>query len=72
MRARAARARAARAKQIHQPSPLFLKVGAVIMRNAVQGLGPPLAGLEKLGRRVINHLVWDLIRVCIDAPGDWL
>jgi hypothetical protein len=38
----------------------------------LQVLGPHLAGLENIGRRFINNLVWDLILVCIDAPGDWL
>ena len=42
------------------------------VRMHVQVLGPHLAGLENISRRFINNLVWDLILVCIDAPGDWL
>jgi hypothetical protein len=40
--------------------------------TVVQVLGPHLAGLENISRRFINNLVWDLILVCIDAPGNWL
>ena len=40
--------------------------------SIIQVLGPLLAGLENISRRFINNLVWDLILVCIDAPGDWL
>jgi hypothetical protein len=40
----------------------------------VQVVGPLLVGLENImiSRRFINSLVWDLILVCIDAPGNWL
>jgi hypothetical protein len=44
----------------------------VVLPLALQVIEPVLGGLENISRRFINNLVWDLILVCIDAPGDWL
>jgi hypothetical protein len=46
--------------------------GVCIRCMGVQVLGPVLGGLENISRRFINNLVWDLILVCIDTPGNWL